>query len=118
MSNPGPRRTKLDLREVSEPPEPPTGDAKRLYLMGGSLKAIDEEGTITTIGAPEDPPEDAYRPGGADVAVADGGTGASNAAGARANLGAEAAGTAAAAVDAHEEADDPHPQYLTASTPI
>jgi hypothetical protein len=42
------------------------------------------------------PASTGYTPGGTDVAVADGGTGASNAAGARANLGVEAAGAAAA----------------------
>ncbi len=60
-----------------------------------------------------------YRSGGNNVAVADGGTGASSAAGARSNLGLgsaaventtafDAAGTATAAMTAHLAALDPH----------
>lgn len=44
----------------------------------------------------------AYVAGGTDVPVSDGGTGASTAAGARSNLGVDAAGTAAGLVSTHE----------------
>lgn len=55
-----------------------------------------------------------YRAGGTDVAVADGGTGASTAAGARTNIGAEQVGVAAGLDAAHVAAPDPHPQYALA----
>lgn len=49
------------------------------------------------------------------IAIAQGGTGATSAGGARTALGAEASGAAAAAVAAHEADEDPHAQYaLTA----
>lgn len=108
---PNVRRSRLDLRELTAAPEPPVGDSKRLYLQGGVWKSIDENGTIQTVGATEG----GYVAGGTDVAVADGGTGASTAAGARTNLGAEAAGVAVAAVAAHEGAGNPHPAYATDS---
>jgi len=100
---------------------------------GGSTTLVVQEGDVTVVAAAdtldfgagfdvtESPSGEANitldlaeYTGGA-LPVAAGGTGASTAAGARSALGVDAAGTAAAAVAAHEALSDPHPTYTTAA---
>lgn len=71
--------TALELREMAPPPAPPTGSVTVYAKTDGRLFVKNDAGAEFDVAT--------GAAGGADVAVADGGTGASTASGARTNLG-------------------------------